>query len=81
MKAKSAHLELRDNVEIGLPQEFLNELSLASGVEVLVSVQDGIIVIAPAKSNPWDRLAGLWQGLWPKEDAQDYINRERDTWE
>lgn len=27
-----------------------------------------------------DELQGLFRGVWDGQDAQDYINRERDSW-
>ena len=34
--------------------------------------------LATKKGLDWDKLYGLGKGLWGKEDAQDYVKRQRE---
>ena len=34
--------------------------------------------LASKKRHDWNKLYGLGKGLWAKEDAQDYVNRQRE---
>ena len=67
--------------QIAVPAEIRRKLGISSGDRLLVDLQDGVIVIVPVPTSFTDRLRGLGREIWQDEDPQEYINRERGSWD
>jgi hypothetical protein len=70
---KQAHLEKIEKVIEGLtPQE---QLKLVERLAQRLRKAG----LATRKELDWSKLYGLGKGLWGKEDAQEYVNRQREN--
>lgn len=67
--------------QIAVPSAIRRELEIEAGDRLIVSVRDGVIVMVPFRGDAVEQLGGLHSEIWEGEDAQAYINRERDAWE
>lgn len=66
--------------QIAVPALARQLLNIQSGDRLLVDIQDGMMVLIPRPENYTEALAGLHQEIWQNEDAQKYIDEERDAW-
>lgn len=66
--------------QIAVPALARQLLNIQSGDRLLVDIQDGMMVLIPRPDNYTDALVGLHQEIWQGEDAQKYIDEERDAW-
>ena len=66
--------------QISVPALARQLLNIQSGDRLLVDIQDGMMVLIPRPENYTEALAGLHQEIWKDEDAQKYIDEERDAW-
>jgi AbrB family looped-hinge helix DNA binding protein len=66
--------------QIAVPALARQLLNIQSGDRLLVDIQDGMMVLIPRPDNYTEALAGLHQEIWEGEDAQKYIDKERDSW-
>ena len=60
---------LRDKGVVTIPQSIRDELDLATGDELLVTVEDGRIVLVPATLIPRDQ-AWFWTSEWQAMEAE-----------
>ena len=67
--------------QIAVPSAIRKELGLEAGDYLLAQVRDGVIVLVPRRGDAVDQLRGLHREIWEGEDAQTYIDRERDAWD
>ena len=75
------NVKISSKHQITVPSAIRNQLRLGAGDHVLASVRDGVIVLVPYRDDAVDQLGGLHREIWKDEDAQEYVNRERDAWE
>lgn len=66
--------------QIAVPALARQLLNIQTGDRLLVDIQDGMMVLIPRPENYTETLAGLHQEIWQNEDAQKYIDEERDAW-
>ena len=71
------------SISVTLPRQMLRALGLAAGASVAVTVEDGRLVLAPAR--PRYTLAQLLAGMKPADmpTAKDWIDAPpvgRETW-
>jgi AbrB family looped-hinge helix DNA binding protein len=66
--------------QIAVPALARQLLNIQSGDRLLVDIQDGMMVLIPRPEDYTEALAGLHQEIWHAEDAQKYIDQERDAW-
>ena len=60
---------LRDKGVVTIPQAIREQLDLSTGDELLITVEDGRIVLAPATLIPRDQ-AWFWTKEWPAMEAE-----------
>lgn len=60
---------LRDKGVVTIPQAIREQLDLATGDELLITVEDGRIVLAPATLVPRDQ-AWFWTQEWQAREAE-----------
>ncbi len=66
--------------QIAVPVAVRKELGLKAGDRLLVQVRDGVIVLAPQRGDPVDRLRGLYRDVC-EGDVETYLEEERDAWD
>ena len=66
--------------QIAVPALARQLLNIQTGDRLLVDIQDGMMVLIPRPENYTEALVGLHQEIWQNEDAQKYIDEERDAW-
>jgi len=67
--------------QIAVPSAIRKELHLEAGDYLVARVRDGVIVLVPRRGDAVDQLRGLYRDVWEDEDAQAYIDQERDAWD
>jgi AbrB family looped-hinge helix DNA binding protein len=76
-----AKVRISSKHQIAVSSAIRKELHLAAGDYLLAHVRDGVIVLVPERGQALDQLAGLHREVWAGQDAQSYVDRERDAWE
>ncbi len=67
--------------QIAVPSAFRRELNVGAGDHLLATVSNGVIVLVPFRGDAVDQLGGLYSEIWQDEDVQEYLDRERDSWD
>ena len=76
----STTVKVSKRYQIAVPALARQLLNIQSGDRLLVDIQDGMMVLIPRPENYTEALAGLHQEIWEDEDAQKFIDKERDAW-
>ena len=63
---------------ISIPQQVRKLLKIKIGDILLVSVQDGMLILYPAPRSYSQHLAGLHREIWGNSD--EHITKERNAW-
>ncbi|MCA9879457.1 MAG: AbrB/MazE/SpoVT family DNA-binding domain-containing protein [Thermomicrobiales bacterium] len=79
-ETKTIQLIVGNDERLSVPEEVTRQLELKPGDMVLATIQGGKIVLVPGIEDPVAALCGLWSEIWQGEDAQEYLDRERDPW-
>ena len=67
--------------QIVLPAEIREKMGLQPGDELTVEVVDGKAVVAKAPKS-WAQWGyGLGKEIWEGVDVDEYVRKERETWE
>jgi AbrB family looped-hinge helix DNA binding protein len=74
-------VKVSSRYQIAVPAAARKKLGIEKGDYLLVEARDGIIVLVPEPHSYADRLLGLHREIWEGIDAQEYVNRERDSWQ
>ena len=68
-------------------QQVLTEIDRLSSTEqiqviehIIVNLKEVVITTQPSKSKSWRDLAGIAPNLLSGQDAQAWVNRERNDW-
>ena len=77
----SVTVKISSKHQIAVPSAIRKELHLSAGDQLLAQVRDGVIVLVPRRGDAVEQLRGLYREIWEDEDAQQYVDRERDAWE
>ena len=67
--------------QIVIPREARERLSLKPGQALLVLCKEDRIVLIPKPRDFVEKLAGLHREIWEGVDAEEYLTRERESWE
>ena len=78
--SSSTSVKVSNRNQIAVPAKARRILNIKSGDRLLVDIQDGIMVLVPEPQNYTETLSGLHKEIWEKENAQKYINEERNAW-
>ena len=76
-----ARVKVSSKNQIAVPAEVRRELKIKPGDTLLVAVVSGHAVLMPEPEDYAAAMRGLGAEVWHGEDAQEYVNRERDAWE
>jgi AbrB family looped-hinge helix DNA binding protein len=76
-----ARVKVSSKNQIAVPAEVRRELKIKPGDTLLVTVVGGHAVLMPEPADYVAAMRGLGAEVWRGEDAQEYVNRERDAWE
>jgi antitoxin PrlF len=71
-----AEVTLSSKNQIVIPREAREALGLKAGDKLLVSVQDGKVIIMERPASYPDAIRGLLKGVYPP----DYLKKERESW-
>ncbi len=77
---KTTTVKVSNRYQIAVPAQARQLLNMQSDDRLLVDTQDGMMVLIPRPENYTEALAGLHQEIWQCDDAQQYIDKERDAW-
>ena len=77
MNMPQTKVKVSSKHQIAVPATVRERLSIAAGDYLIVDVQDGVILLTPAASDPIDDLRGLGHEIWDGLDVEDYIDRLR----
>lgn len=71
--------------QITIPKDWRKYLSLEPGKKVLaqLKIQDKsrVVTLVPDPKNWADYVAGLGQDVWNMVDVDEYLTKERDSWD
>ena len=67
--------------QIVIPREARVRLQVEPGQQFLVLVKEDRIVLIPRPSDFVTRTAGLHKEVWEGIDADDYLQKERESWD
>lgn len=74
-------VRLGRHCQMVLPVSIRKQLGVGEGDEVLVWVKDKAAVIVPKPKDPARHLWGLHREIWQDVNTDEYVRRERDSWE
>ncbi len=82
---ESATLTVSSQYQITIPKQLREELAIKPGQKLLAWVQDWAkskaIALVPKPKSLADYTLGLGKEIWDKVDIDEYIQKERDSWE
>jgi AbrB family looped-hinge helix DNA binding protein len=78
---KTVSVKVSQRFKIAIPQLARKRLKIQGGDRLLVDVQDGMILLLPQPRRYADALAGLHREIWEGMDAQQMVDKERETWD
>ena len=67
--------------QIVIPAETREKLGIKPGDELLLDVAAGAIILVPDPASHTDTLGGLGKEIWAGVDTDEWLQRERDSWE
>jgi AbrB family looped-hinge helix DNA binding protein len=67
--------------QIVLPREVRDELGVKSGDELLFIIRDGEIVVRSRPASFAQVMRGLHKNIWADVEVEDWLARERSSWE
>ena len=67
--------------QVVIPKELRQKLGIKPRDEVLVEEVGGIVVVVPKPKSFTNLLKGLGKETWEREEATEYVRRERRSWE
>jgi AbrB family looped-hinge helix DNA binding protein len=78
--AKTTRLSGKNQITV--PSQFVRELGLSPGDELLVQIIDGRVVLTPKPASLTDYIRGRGRGMYGRDakEIDEYIRTERDSW-
>jgi AbrB family looped-hinge helix DNA binding protein len=77
----AVRVKVSKKYQITVPSEIRRRLGVKSGDELLIEVRGGYMVLMPEPRDFSTRLRGLHREVWDGIDAQDFVRRERESWQ
>ncbi|NEQ35305.1 MAG: AbrB/MazE/SpoVT family DNA-binding domain-containing protein [Okeania sp. SIO3I5] len=71
--------KLGEKYQIIIPQEVREVLNLQPGDRLEIKVVNGTVVMTPATRKA-SRFLGKHRQLWQRENAVNYIRKQRESW-
>ena len=77
----TATARVSSRYQIVLPREVRDALGIKSGDELLFIIRNGEIVLRSHPASFAQALRGLHKNIWANVDVEDWLARERGSWE
>ena len=74
-------ITLSSKNQVVIPKEARDALHLAPGKRLLVKVEGDMIVMVAEPEDYVKTLRGLHKEVWQGIDSDEYLRRERDSWD
>lgn len=74
-------VKVHGRYQIVLPKKARRSAGISEGDELLAEEENGRIILKKRPKSYTDFTLGLGADIWEGEDAQEYVDRERETWE
>lgn len=74
-------VKVSERGQISLPSSVRKQLNIQPGDYLLVDVQDGLLIMAPAPPPDTNYLLGLHKEIWAGIDTTEYLREERASWQ
>ena len=74
-------MKLGERCQVVIPKPVRDALDIKAQDEVLVSVQNGNVIMQPKPRRYSEFMRGLGKEIWKKVDATEYVRKERESWE
>lgn len=74
-------MRLGEKFQVVIPKPVRDALDIKARDEVIVSIQDGNVVMQPKPRRYSEYMRGLGKEIWKKVDATEYVRKERESWE
>jgi len=78
---KSNTVKVSKRYQIAVPAAARDRMHIQSGDRLIVDIQDGMMILLPEPLNYTEHLAGLHKAIWENVDGQEYVIKERESWE
>ena len=69
--------KISSKYQVVIPSEARKSLGLKAGDDLIVIVRDGHLVLIPKPKSFADATKGIMKGRYP----EDYLQKERDSWD
>ena len=77
----AVRVQVADDGRLMVPDEVRRQLQIEPGDTLLADVRDGALVLVPDPTRAVARLRGLHRDIWKGVDADEYVKRERESWQ
>ena len=67
--------------QIVIPAQARKKLGIKPGDSILLQVGEHSILVLPEPDDHVEALRGLGKEIWADVDSEDWLQRERDSWE
>ena len=74
-------MKLGERCQVVIPKPVRDALDIKAQDEVIVSVQNGNVIMQPKPRRYSEFMRGLGKEIWKKVDAAEYVRKERESWE
>ncbi|AFV24146.1 transcriptional regulator, AbrB family [Methanolobus psychrophilus R15] len=76
----STIVRLSSEHTIALPEEVIKKMHFTANDEILVQVEEDKLVLSKKTCNYTGRLRGLHKGVWENIDSEEFLKKERQSW-
>lgn len=67
--------------QIVIPKSVRKSLGVGPGDELIIEAKNKSALIVPRPKNYTEYMRGLGAEVWSKQDATEYVKKERESWE
>ncbi|MDW7731497.1 MAG: AbrB/MazE/SpoVT family DNA-binding domain-containing protein [Methanolobus sp.] len=77
----STIVRLSSEHTITLPEELIKKMHFSTYDEILVHVKEDKLILSKKTGNYTDKLRGLHKEVWENVDSEEFLKKERQSWE
>lgn len=66
---------------ITLPEELVKKMHFATDDEIIVQIEEDKLILSKKTDNYTDRLRGLHKEVWDNIDSEEFLIKERQSWD
>lgn len=66
---------------ITLPEELVKKMNFATDDEIIVQIEEDKLILSKKTGNYTDRLRGLHKEVWDNIDSEEFLIKERQSWD